>query len=145
MLYLSIAEEISAIRFIASSLTVYGGLYFSLPIKISHHLYADIISYVAFDRTLARASPSATRAAACAPFGARSSASGNLAATPQVHLARGIPAANHEKHNTDAKMAQTGLTLLCHFYMRMYLTHNERIVPITAKVAQTGLTLLCQN
>ena len=52
---------------------------------------ASSISSLFLLPTPARASASRTRAAACAPFGARPSASGNLAATPQVHLARGIP------------------------------------------------------
>ena len=41
--------------------------------------------------TPARASASRTRAAACAPFGARPLASGDLTTSSQVHLVRGIP------------------------------------------------------
>ena len=43
------------------------------------------------------------------------------------------------------KVAQIGLTCLCHFYMLGFWVGNGLIWGISAKVAREGQTYLCQN
>ena len=43
------------------------------------------------------------------------------------------------------KVAQIGLTFLCHFYMLGFVAEKGLIWRISAKVAREGLTYLCQN
>ena len=43
------------------------------------------------------------------------------------------------------KVAQIGLTFLCHFYMLGFWVEKGWIWGISAKVAREGQTCLCQN
>ena len=43
------------------------------------------------------------------------------------------------------KVAQIGLTFLCHFYMLGFWVEKGWIWGISAKVAREGQTYLCQN